>query len=295
MNYERFIKRTGNSTQYGNKMADIAAINQVFSRYGLTVTGFNDGVTLMQYRLALNIDSDVKKLLKLTQNLVIALNDNDVRLYQDKSDLVIEKPGARTGCRIGDLYNNRFVQADGLTLMLGKDASGKNLYTNLAKSPHVLIAGMTGSGKTVMMQSIITSLLMKNPHTELYIIDPKRVDYQVFDALRNVKLVSELSDSISTLDHLVKEMERRYTLFESNGYTNIEMARQSGMKIEPIVCLIDELADLMLMSRYVVEESIVRLAQKARAAGIHLVIATQRPTANVVTGLIKANIPTRIA
>lgn len=294
MNYARYIKHTTNTKRYGNVDQDIVAINRTFARQGLKVTSYNEGVTLIQYRIKLNIDSPVNKLLKMQPNLVIALNDNNVRLFQDKTDLVIEKPGAMNGCRIGDLYNNRFTTADGLTLMLGKDAQGNNLYTDLSKAPHILVAGTTGSGKTVMLQTIAASLLIKNPGMKMYIVDPKMVDYQIFGALPNVNLVTETADAIRTLEKLCQEMDARYTLFAQHGYSDITMARQGGMNIQPIVCIVDELADLMLMSKYTVEQSIVRLAQKARAAGIHLVIATQRPTADVVTGLIKANMPTRI-
>ena len=192
-----------------------------------------------------------------------------------------------------------------LDTVLGKDISGNTVTCNVTKMPHLLIAGTTGSGKSVCVNSIIMSILMKSTPSDvrLIMVDPKQVEFMMYNGIPHllIPVVTDPKKAAGALAWAVTEMERRYTLFSENNVRNIdgfnELCKQNDelQKMPSIVIFIDELADLMMASPKDVEDSIVRLAQKARAAGMHLVIATQKPTVQVVTGLIKGNIPSRIA
>lgn len=189
------------------------------------------------------------------------------------------------------------VQADprGLLAVLGEDTNGDVLTVDVTKMPHILIAGATGSGKSVCLNTILSSLIYLHPdpaRLQLVLIDPKRVELAPFAALPHLRVpVAETpAEAVQRLAGLCRYMDERYAQMARYGIKN---ATEAGWA--PMVVVIDELADLMLTSRYEAEEHIIRLAQKGRAAGIHLVIATQRPTANVITGLIKSNIPCKIA
>ncbi len=193
-----------------------------------------------------------------------------------------------------------------LVSVLGKDISGSTVTCNVSKMPHLLIAGTTGSGKSVCVNSIIMSILMKSTPRDvrLIMVDPKQVEFMMYNGIPHllIPVVTDPKKAAGALAWSVTEMENRYTMFSENNVRNIdgynELAEQSDGELPHmphIVIFIDELADLMMASPKDVEDSIVRLAQKARAAGMHLVIATQKPTVQVVTGLIKGNIPSRIA
>jgi len=191
-----------------------------------------------------------------------------------------------------------------LTMILGKDIVGKPFITDLKKLPHLLIAGTTGSGKSVGINSMILSLLYKNsPDTlKLIMIDPKMLEFSMYNDIPHLltPVITKPTEAISALSNMVSEMERRYTLMSQTKTKNIENYNEKSKKenFEPfpyIVIIIDELADLMMTSGKEVELSIARLAQMARASGIHLIVATQRPSVDVVTGLIKANLPSRIS
>jgi len=192
-----------------------------------------------------------------------------------------------------------------LKIPLGKDVSGNVVIADLAKMPHLLVAGSTGSGKSICINSIIISLLMKHTPNELkfIMVDPKMVELIVYNNIPHLltPVVTELERVVSSLKWAVREMERRYKVFAKGGFRNLESYMQAARKrpdLEPmpyIVVIIDELADLMMLAPDEVETLICRLAQMARATGIHLILATQRPSVDVVTGLIKANFPTRIA
>jgi S-DNA-T family DNA segregation ATPase FtsK/SpoIIIE len=179
---------------------------------------------------------------------------------------------------------------------MGTDIEGNHIYTDLAKQPHMLVAGTTGSGKSMFLHQAIISLLMKNADIEIYAIDAKQVEFNAYKAIKNFHYITDEVEAVQTLKRLVDIMEGRYKTFSEKGYRDITQAQQSGLNIKPIVCVIDEFADLIMRPEYskLIESYIVRLAQKSRAAGIHLIIATQRPTADVITGLIKANIPSRV-
>ena len=191
-----------------------------------------------------------------------------------------------------------------LTVGLGKDIGGNVVIGDIAKMPHVLIAGQTGSGKSVCVNSIIMSILYKSSPEEvkLIMIDPKVVELGVYNGIPHllVPVVTEPKKAAGALNWAVSEMMRRYDLFKNTGVRKLEsynklMESTGGEKIPQLVVIIDELADLMMVAAKEVETSICRIAQKARAAGMHLVVATQRPSTDVITGLMKSNIPSRIA
>lgn len=276
------------------KIREAAAINTLIMPYGLTVTRAVESPRMIQYRAQLAPESNVKKLIKMQENFSIALADNSVNVFRDKAELVIEKRGADNTIYLGDLVTDYFRSANGLTIALGKDAEGKNTYTNLAKAPHMLVAGATGSGKSVLLNTMIASLLVKKAPVEIYAVDTKRTDLTGYAGIPNVHTITEATEAVKMLARLCDQMEDRYKTLSQYGYRNIDELRAGGYRMNNIVVVIDEFADLMLLSGKTVEQYVVRLAQKARAAGIHLVIATQRPTRDVITGLIKANIPTRI-
>lgn len=178
-----------------------------------------------------------------------------------------------------------------ITIPIGKDTNNNVVNIDFDKIPHILIAGTTGSGKSVLMNDILCSLIATT-HTsnfDMVLVDPKQVEFSPYASLPNVKFIDETNEAVAYLYDLCGEMDNRYALMKEKGIND------SNGVLKPIYVFIDELADLMLTSRYEVEESITRLAQKGRACGIHLIIATQRPTANVITGLIKANMPCKIA
>jgi len=276
------------------KRTETAAINDLVKGYNLTVSRIVESPRMIQYRIVLNPDTKVQSLLKMRDNFCIALNDDSVNVFRDKSELIIEKRGADNTIMFGDMMTSHFYGAKGLTLALGKDSEGRNVYTNLEKAPHMLIGGTTGSGKSVMLNTIIVSILAKHRDVSIYAIDTKGTELTRYAACDQVHAISEAEQAIGFLSALCDKMEERYRAFARFGVRDITGMRAAGHKIDSIVVVIDEFADLMLTSGKKVEQYVVRLAQKARAAGIHLVIATQYPTRNVVTGLIKANIPTRV-
>lgn len=297
MNIEYNLKRNNiyQTVPQEQKAREAAAINNLIIKHGLTVTRIVESPRMIQYRVRLAPETNVKKLIKLQENFSIALADNTVNVFRDKSELVIEKRGADNKIYMGDMITDYFRSADGLTIALGKDAQGTNTYANLAKAPHMLIAGATGSGKSVLLNSIITSLLLKNTgDTEIFCVDTKRTDLTGYAGIPDVHVITEADEAIKMLARMCDVMENRYKSLEKYACRNIEELRAAGYRAVDIVIVIDEFADLMLLSGKTVEKHVVRLAQKARAAGIHLVIATQRPTRDVITGLIKANIPTRV-
>jgi S-DNA-T family DNA segregation ATPase FtsK/SpoIIIE len=190
--------------------------------------------------------------------------------------------------------------ASGMRLALGRDVAGKAVVADLERMPHLLIAGATGAGKSVCLNSLVASLLCQYTPDELQLvmIDPKRVEMAGFADLPHLRLpvIAEMEQVIGALKWVVVEMERRYTLFAQHGARNLAAYNRSGLERLPrVVVLIDELADMMMTAADEVERALCRLAQLARATGIHLVVATQRPSVDVLTGLIKANFPTRLA
>ncbi len=231
--------------------------------------------------------------------------DVEIRRNADKLVETLKSFGVQTtylGASRGPSVTRYELQ---LATVLGKDISGHSVTCNITKMPHLLIAGTTGSGKSVCVNSLIMSILMKSTPDDvrLIMVDPKQVEFMMYNGIPHllIPVVTEPKKAAGALAWAVTEMERRYTLFSENnvrnidGYNDIAKNDDELEHMPHIVIFIDELADLMMASPKDVEDSIVRLAQKARAAGMHLVIATQKPTVQVVTGLIKGNIPSRIA
>lgn len=249
----------------------------------------------------------VNRIASLSKEIALNLKAESVRIeapIPGKGLVGIEVPNrVRRVVYLKEILSSpAFKKAKGaLSIALGKDVSGNPLVVDIANLPHLLVAGSTGSGKSVCLNVIIMSLIFRNRPEEvkLILIDPKRVEFSVYNDIPYlaVPVVTEVKDAVNVLKCLLEEMERRYKRFSSLGVRDIGGYNRAEReeKLPYVVVVIDELADLMMSSPKDVEESICRLAQMARATGIHLVLATQRPSVNVVTGLIKANIPARIA
>tara|TARA_B100001063_G_scaffold184568_1_gene174234 strand:+ start:208 stop:2262 length:2055 start_codon:yes stop_codon:yes gene_type:complete len=265
-------------------------------------------VTTFEFKPAPNVK--VSKILNLQDDLAMALKAQTIRIQAPipgKDVVGIEVPNEDTQTiYLKEMLESELFQnsKSPLTMILGKDIVGKPFITDLKKLPHLLIAGTTGSGKSVGINSMILSLLYKNSpdNLKLVMIDPKMLEFSMYNDIPHLltPVITKAGDAVNALANMVGEMERRYTLMSQTKTKNIEnyndKAKKEGFETLPyIVVVIDELADLMMTSGKDVEYSIARLAQMARASGIHLIVATQRPSVDVVTGLIKANLPSRLS
>lgn len=281
------------------------------------VTQIHRGPAVTRYEVQPAVGVKVSRIVNLTDDIALALAAKDIRMeapIPGKPAIGIEVPNkevAMVSLR-EVLESPAFQQAESkLSVALGRDISGEAIVANLGKMPHLLVAGATGSGKSVCINSIVTSLLFKAKPQEvkLMMIDPKMVELNVYNGIPHLlaPVVTDPRRAAVALKKVLAEMERRYELFAKSGTRDIDrynqlMAQKSGKNEEElspalpyIVVIVDELADLMMVAPADVEDAICRLAQMARAAGIHLIIATQRPSVDVITGVIKANIPSRIA
>lgn len=275
---------------------DINRLNILLAKYGLRVDEFADSPTVTTYYSTLDIDSKIKTLLNLEKNFAIAVKDNNCRVYQDGDKLCVEKKGADNEVRFGDLcLRNEFREGDRHRMTIGIDNKGKAFCYDLEDMPHCLVAGYTGSGKSVFLRQLIASLLIKHDEMEIIGVDPKGTEFINFNKLPNFAYIKNTVDAIRALKNACEEMETRYNAITAAKCRDIVDYLAKGNQMKRKLIVIDEFADLMLTGGSQVEEYVVRLAQKSRGAGIHLIIATQRPTADVMTGLIKANIPCRIA
>ena len=265
-------------------------------------------VSTFEFKPAANVK--VSKILNLQDDLAMALSAETIRIQAPipgKDVVGIEIPNDTVDTiYIRELLDDKLFKdsASPLTIALGKDIVGKPFITDLKKLPHLLIAGTTGSGKSVGINAMILSLLYKNSPDQLRLlmIDPKMLEFSIYNDIPHLltPVITKPKQAIAALNNMVVEMERRYHLMSENKTKNIEnynekVKKEGGENFPYIVVIIDELADLMMTSGKDVEHSIARLAQMARAAGIHLIVATQRPSVDVVTGLIKANLPSRIS
>ncbi|WP_059105221.1 FtsK/SpoIIIE family DNA translocase [Shouchella shacheensis] len=279
------------------------------------VTKVHLGPAVTKYEVNPNVGVKVSKIVNLADDLALALAAKDIRIeapIPGKSAVGIEVPNQEVAIvslrEVLEASTTRGEEV--LAVSLGRDISGEPVLAPLNKMPHLLVAGATGSGKSVCINGIITSILMKaKPHeVKLMMIDPKMVELNVYNGVPHLltPVVTEPKKASQALKKVVAEMERRYDLFSHTGTRNIEgynelIKRRNEEEEEKqptlpyIVVIVDELADLMMVASGDVEDSIARLAQMARAAGIHMIIATQRPSVDVITGVIKANIPSRIA
>ena len=264
------------------------------------------GPTITRYEVSPKPGTKVSKIVNLSDDLALSLAARSIRIeapVPGKSVIGIEVPNDRpqvVGLREVITSNEFINDPSSLAVGLGKEISGKPLIADLAKMPHLLIAGATGSGKSVCVNTIITSLLYKSSPEEvkLLLIDPKVVELAHYNGIPHLlsPVVTDPKKASNALNWAVNEMNKRYQLFAENGVKDIAgYNRKCENKMHKIVIIIDELADLMMACGNEVEDYICRLAQMARAAGMHLIIATQRPSVDVITGIIKANIPSRIA
>ncbi|PID32213.1 cell division protein FtsK [Candidatus Saccharibacteria bacterium] len=293
----------------GDVEGNARAIKDTFENFNIAVEmeGANIGPRVTQYTLRPPTGVKLTRITALENNLALDLAAHSIRMeapIPGKRAVGIEVPNVRPATvRLSSIMQSRQWNSSksALTFAIGKDISGSSVVADLAKMPHLLVAGQTGSGKSVMINDILTSLLYRNSPSDLKLIlvDPKQVEMAPYSAIPHLltPVINDPEKCISALKWAVAEMERRLrTMAEANKRNIAEYnnhKKEQGMPY--IVIVIDELADLMMMAARDVEALIVRLAQKARAAGIHLVLATQRPSVDVITGLIKANIPARIA
>ncbi len=276
------------------------------------VVNVTQGPSVTRFEVQPEPGVKVNKITNLSDDIKLSLAAKDIRIeapIPGKHTIGIEVPNrdSRPVCISEVIASPAFQEADSpLTAALGLDISGQPIVTDLSKMPHGLIAGATGSGKSVCINSILVSLLYKSSPDELkmMLIDPKMVELAPYNRIPHLvsPVITDVKAATAALKWAVEEMERRYELFAHTGVRDIkrfnELAtrnKQYSDKLPYLVIVIDELADLMMMSPADVEEAICRIAQKARACGIHLIIATQRPSVDVITGLIKANVPTRVA
>lgn len=285
-------------------------LQSTFNNFGIEVKIVKAivGPSITQFQILPTPGTKVSKIVNLSNDIALNLAAKDVRIeapIPGKSLIGIEIPNT-----VNELVTMKEVFVNDkdnspLSVALGKDVSGEAIFTRIDKTPHLLIAGSTGSGKSVCVNTIITSILLKNKpdKVKLIMIDPKMVELSIYDGIPHL-LTSVVTDPLKAADVLHKvvlEMESRYREFAQTRVRNIEGYNKIAEKdpdykeLPYIVVIIDELADLMMVSSKEVEESIARIAQKARAAGIHMIIATQRPSVDVITGVIKTNIPSRIA
>ncbi|HAH04041.1 MAG: translocase FtsK protein [Parcubacteria group bacterium GW2011_GWA2_43_17] len=293
----------------GDIKANILKIQETFKNFGIEVEmgEVNIGPTVTQFTLKPAEGIRLAQIVALQNDLALALAAHPIRIeapIPGKSLVGIEIPNQNIALvKIKEIINSeKFQNSQGqLTFSLGKDVAGKAWAVDLANMPHLLIAGATGSGKSVCINDIIVSLLYKHsPETlRLILVDPKRVELTTYNGIPHLltPVIIEVDKTINALRWAVNEMDERYKLFSAVGKRNIKAYNASVLinKLPYIVVIVDELADLMATAPRDVEGAIVRLSQMARATGIHLIVATQRPSVNVITGLIKANITSRIA
>ena len=310
LNLLKEAQASNNSTKGREIKDNIKIIQDTLNNFGVDakVIGVNSGPTITSYEISLAAGVKVSKILSLSDNLALALATTDIRILAPipgKSAVGIEVPNKNKDTlllkEILDTDEFRNLKSK-LPLALGKDVTGNTIISSIASMPHLLIAGATGSGKSVCINTIIMSILYKARPDEvkLIMIDPKVVELNVYNNIPHllIPVVTNAKKAQFSLNWAVQEMEKRYQLFAKNNVKDMQSYNELETiteKMPQIVIIIDELADLMMVAATEVEDAICRLAQMARAAGMHLIVATQRPSVDVITGTIKANIPSRIS
>ena len=313
INLLNVVKNVSNKANEVKAKESISELEKVLSDFDITgkVVQVNIGPTVTQFELEIKAGTKVSKLLSIQREIALALAAKDVRIeapIPGKSTIGIELPNKVNSSVSFREVLSKMPDVDEKNLLavgLGKDIMGKVKWMEINSTPHLLVAGATGSGKSVCVNCIITSILMrtKPDQVKLVMIDPKKVELTMCNGIPHLlaPVVTDPKKASIALKNIVAEMEKRYDIFERTknknikGYNKFCETHPEYPKMPYIVVIIDELADLMLVAAKEVEDSIMRITQMARAAGIHLIVATQRPSTDVITGVVKANIPSRIS